>query len=317
MKIAFFSEANFTNKIPRSYRNMRTEYAWYVAANADHHCLFDLSSLQNSYDIGIVILPKKKIEHLPNDLFSILKNKCKKVGMMQEGPNWYWQDYDIKIQIKYINYLNDWDFILCHNKKDINYYMAYAKNKLKVFVMPTLMIVDNLNFSPNKKNIAMIGGNYCSWYSGFDSWIVYNSIDNVDNFMKPAMYYMKPEEKLVNDGITLDYLNWQDWMEQLSECKYGIHMMKTFAAGTFALNCAYLGIPCIGYDYLDTQRLCHPNTTVSICDVNSAQNIANRLSNDSTFYKLCSKTARQAWKKNFDENTWRNKMKVTFEKILK
>ena len=39
-------------------------------------------------------------------------------------------------------------------------------------------------------------------------------------------------------------------------------MMRTHAAGTFALNCSYLGIPCIGYKGLDTQSTLHPDLSL-------------------------------------------------------
>ena len=41
MKIAFFTEMGFQGKIPRNHPNMRTEFAWIVALNADHYNLKD------------------------------------------------------------------------------------------------------------------------------------------------------------------------------------------------------------------------------------------------------------------------------------
>ena len=52
--------------------------------------------------------------------------------------------------------------------------------------------------------------------------------------------------------------------------------MRTHAAGTFALNCAYLGIPCIGYSGLDTQRLCHPDLSIKMADIKAmAESLVN------------------------------------------
>ena len=47
MNIAFFSESNFDGKIPRDFENMRTEYAWYVALDATHHCLNNLPGMKD------------------------------------------------------------------------------------------------------------------------------------------------------------------------------------------------------------------------------------------------------------------------------
>ena len=43
--------------------------------------------------------------------------------------------------------------------------------------------------------------------------------------------------------------------------------MRTHAAGTFAMNCGFHGIPCVGYNGLDTQEILHPPTTVDIGDL--------------------------------------------------
>ena len=37
MKIAFLTEMGFEGKIPADHLNMRTEFAWMHALDADHH----------------------------------------------------------------------------------------------------------------------------------------------------------------------------------------------------------------------------------------------------------------------------------------
>jgi hypothetical protein len=37
MKIAFFTEMEFQGKIPRNHSNMRVEFAWMCALEADHY----------------------------------------------------------------------------------------------------------------------------------------------------------------------------------------------------------------------------------------------------------------------------------------
>ena len=64
-KVAFFSESNFDGKISRDFDNMRVEYAWYVGLDATHHYVGHLPSMEKDmYDLGIVIIPKTKIEQL-------------------------------------------------------------------------------------------------------------------------------------------------------------------------------------------------------------------------------------------------------------
>ena len=95
MNIAFFTEAGFDGKIPRDFDNMRTEYAWYVALDSVHHPIIKLPELGNNiYDLGIVIIPKKNIENIMKfPMIEQMRRVCKKIGFMQEGPAWYFQDY--------------------------------------------------------------------------------------------------------------------------------------------------------------------------------------------------------------------------------
>ena len=86
--------------------------------------------------------------------------------------------------------------------------------------------------------------------------------------------------------------------------------MRTHAAGTFAMNCGFHGIPCIGYKGLDTQEILHPMTSVKVGDLQGAIEIAERLKENKEFYDLCSETSlkrfnsfytEDAWKKNWNE----------------
>ena len=124
MKIAFFSESNFEGKIPRNFENMRTEYAWYVALDSTHHHISSLPAIADKvYDLGIVIIPKKNIEELM--LFPMIeemKRTCKKIGFMQEGPYWFFQDYPLEQQVWYFNTLMEMDVIFGHNQADVDYF---------------------------------------------------------------------------------------------------------------------------------------------------------------------------------------------------
>jgi hypothetical protein len=73
------------------------------------------------------------------------------------------------------------------------------------------------------------------------------------------------------------------------------------------MNCAFHGIPCIGYKGLDTQEILHPLTTVEVGDLDGAVTVAKKLKTNK-FYKLCNETAlkrfeeyytKEAWKKNW------------------
>ena len=54
MNVAFFTEMGFTGKVQRNHPNMRTEFAWMCALEADHYNI-NFNSIVDYYDIGIVI----------------------------------------------------------------------------------------------------------------------------------------------------------------------------------------------------------------------------------------------------------------------
>jgi len=110
----------------------------------------------------------------------------------------------------------------------------------------------------------------------------------------------------------LPYMNWIDWMNNLSKFKYAVHLMPTIAAGTFSMNCAFLGLPCIGYEEADTQRLLHPNLSVKVGDVEKAKKLAHRLKNDKKFLENCSKECKLNYKKLYSEKEFLKHMKKTF-----
>jgi hypothetical protein len=91
--------------------------------------------------------------------------------------------------------------------------------------------------------------------------------------------------------------------------------MRTHAAGTFALNCAYLGIPCIGYKGLDTQQTLHPQLSVEIGDVELANSLSVKLRDDNEFYNYCSQTAKDNYKIFYAENVWLQNWNIIYEQI--
>ncbi len=316
MKIAFFSESNFEGKIKRDFSNMRTEYAWYVALDAVHHPIYKLNDVKEEYDLGIVIIPKKNIEIISKlPIIEEMRRVCKKIGFMQEGPHWYFQDYPIEHQIWYYNILSQMDFILAHNKSDIKYYKGLLGNK-HVYQNKSLMILDELNprCAPNRRAGVIIGGNMCRWYGGFDSYIIAQEFGT--EIFAPSMG-RKIEREEEMDITHLPYMSWKKWVNNLAHYKYAVHLMPTHAAGTFSLNCAWYGIPCIGYKDSDTQSELHPLLTVDNGDLDSASKLAKKLKNDEDFYTHCSAQTKLIYKNSgFVENKYIYNMNKIFKEVM-
>ncbi len=296
MRIAFFTEGGYQGKISRDNPNMRTDLAWICSLKADH---WNINSLPNQqYDLGIIIIPKNN----PQFDLNRLKQYCSKIAVMQEGPNWYWQDYSLPQQIWYFNTIQEADFMFVHNKSDQKYYEGLTGKECKI--LSSLMIEDSINVLPQiERKDIIIGGNFCSWYGGFDSYIVAQEAD-CPIYIPSMGRKIEGEEQMENINH-LPYMNWVEWIKTLNNFKYGVHLMRTHAAGTFALNCAYLGIPCIGYEGLDTQEVCHPYLTVKLGDLSTAKEKLTQLKEDKQWYDKCSQTAKEQYQKHYHESKFK------------
>jgi len=295
-KIVCFTEGNYQGKVSRDNPNMRTDLAWICSLGADHWNINQSPNQQ--YDLGIVIIPKKN----PQFNLNKIKQYCNKVAVMQEGPNWYWQDYPLQQQIWYFNTIQEADFMFVHNTSDKRYYEGLTGKECKI--LPSLMIEDSIKDLPQvERKDIIIGGNFCSWYGGFDSYMVAQEAD-CPIYIPSMGRKIEGEEQMPNLNH-LPYMNWVEWIKTLNNFKYGVHLMRTHAAGTFALNCAYLGIPCIGYEGLDTQEICHEDLTVKLGDLVTAKEKLIRLKTDKYWYNKCSKTAKEQYKKYYHESKFK------------
>lgn len=319
MKIAFTSELPNRGKVGRDHHNMRTEFAWMCKLNAEHYPIDAGASIQD-YDLVIVILPKGLVfknavgvrmheekqnpisDFLTYEFIKMLKSNNKKVAYMQEGPCWLFNDYDIKEQIGFYNQLAATDMILAHNKSDVKFYKGLFPGK-KVFDMRTLMITDNVDGQEGPKlDKTIIGGNFARWYGGFQSFTVASHFRN--QIFTQTSHAMMPDEQRIEELEHLPRMNWTEWMRSLSTFKYAVHLMPTVAAGTFSLNCAYWGIPCIGNQKVDTQRLCFPDLSVENDDVEKAVDLAIKLRDEANFRNDVSEKAKELYKKEYSEDVW-------------
>jgi len=315
MKIAFLTEMEFEGKIPSNFPNMRTEFAWMYNFDAQHYNLGDLDKVRN-YDKIFIIFPKgrvflspegSKLIDEPNpvtkllqvQIVNILKEQGNlEVNYIQEGPHWWFTNYEIFDQINFYNFVNSCDNIYVHNTSDLKYYKGLFQGK-NVKVLPTSMVETLIqDIEPTTEEKVIIGGNFSRWYGGFESYIV------ALNFKLPIWTQTSHSTRQYEDKIEglyhLPRLTWVDWMKQLSTFKYAVHLMPTVAAGTFSLNCAYFGIPCIGNKEVDTQRLCHPELAVDVSDIEQAQYLAKRLKKDELFYQNCSKMSKENYNRFYN-----------------
>lgn len=322
MKIAFLTEMGFEGKVASNHSNMRTEFAWMHALDADHRYIRNYKEVKD-YDHVFIIFPKGDVylnafavklsdkqnsisDILRSPLVETLKSNNRKVHYIQEGPHWLFNDYEISDQIYFYNFISQCDSVFAHNEHDVVYYKGLFPGK-PVNVIPSLIIDDLIkDIIPIKENKTIIGGNFARWYGGFESYIVADKFDT--EIWAQESHAKRHGEEMVDNIKHLPRLLWIDWMKALSNFKYAVHLMPTVAAGTFSLNCAYFGIPCIGNRNVDTQKLCHPNLSVDVNDVEYAIELAKRLKDDKNFYEECSNEAKNNYNKYYNLDLWKKEM---------
>lgn len=324
MKITFLTEMGFQGKILNDNTNMRTEFAWMNALDANHSNLGNYNNVKDQ-DHVFIIFPKGELflnavgiklkegvnpysGLLASNFIDILKSNNKKIHYIQEGPSWFFNDYEISDQFNFYNLLSKCDSIFAHNEHDVKFYKGLLPHK-QVNVIKTLLIEDLIqDIKPVPQDKVIIGGNFARWYGGFSSYII-SDIFGVEKWTQES-HAKRSNEQDINDLNHLPRLTWLDWMRELSTFKYAVHLMPTIAAGTFSLNCAYFGIPCIGNKNVDTQKICHPDLSVDVEDVEKARILATRLKEDKEFYTKCSETAKSNYQKYYSIKIWKENINL-------
>ena len=302
MKIGFFSEANYVGTPTRELPNMRTDQAWVCSLGAEHHCVFNLNTVQVKYDVGICIVPKEENRKIlcQNNfpLIKNLKNVCEKVLVMQESTHWDWQEQDFNTMVWYYNQLVESDGILCHNDIDVPYFEGITGKT--AYILPTLMLEDVVEKSDRQEDKVFVAGNWHTTYRGFDAWVIGREFELPMSGFKSGKFKKHEEQNGIN---YLPWMMWKDFMFELSKHKYGVQCYQA-SAGQFPLNCAYFGIPCVGYSDINTQRHLFPDTSVDRGDIVSARKLTHKLKNDLEFYKKVSILSIENYKKMYSEKVF-------------
>lgn len=319
MKSAFLTEMGFVGKIPKNHPNMRTEFAWMSALNADHYNIHQYEMVKG-YDAVFIIFPKaivklnavgseleyngpdKDISIYTKPIVETLKKNNAKICNVQEGPSWFFNEYDMVTQFNFYNQLSECDVLFAHNEYDVHFYKGLFP-QTKVGVIPTKMVAHK-EICPEygiPENKAIIGGNFCHWYGGFQSYITATEFGCP--IFVPASHCKRKGEEQVPGLTHLPWIMWNDWMKQLSTFKYAVNLMPTIAAGTFSMNCAYFGIPCIGNKDVDTQNIMFPELSIDVNDVHQARFLAIQLREDKAFYEHVSYYAKGKLRDGYYFNT--------------
>ncbi len=309
MKVAFLTETKYTGKWPNTFPNIRTEIAWQIALDSDHYNIHDYKIVKG-YDVVFVIFPKATVKlntvgvemttHgidtdisiYASPIITTLKEHNKNVCNIQEGPSWFFNEYDLITQFNFYNQLAACDILFAHNEYDTHFYKGLFP-QTKVAVIPSLMIINQSIPLPLiiKEQKTIISSNFCRWGGGFQSYLIATEFECP--IYVPSSHCKRTGEEAVLNLHHLPWTTWNNWMIQLSKFKYAVNLMPTVAAGTFSMNCSYFGIPCIGNEQIDTQSQLFPELSVDVNDIHSARHLAIELKLDLDFYEHVSHYAKK------------------------
>jgi hypothetical protein len=292
---------------------------------ADHYNIHSYEKVKG-YDAVFIIFPKgmvklnafgvemtppvgadKDLSIYSTPIVQRLKENNTKVCFVQEGPHWLFNDYSLDTQFHFYNQLAECDILFAHTTSDLPFYRGLFPHK-RVAVIPTLMIANGIPLKLATQEKAIIGGNFCRWYGGFQSLMV------AERFRcpvyVPSSHCKRPGEEQVPGLNHLPWVSWIEWINHLALYKFAVNLMPTVAAGTFSMNCAYWGIPCIGNEDVNTQRGLFPIISVPVHDVEKAVYWADRLAEDPDFYNQIAEEARWRLKDSyhFNRGVWLNHM---------
>jgi hypothetical protein len=306
------SEMGFEGYFPVNYPNLRVLETQLLYLEAYHlpiqKIITEGKTYKGSllYNIGKGDFEKPYISdlyHNYHNIVSLLQEKFEGVYIYQDGEIGWWNQVDTRLQAWWYNQLRAASGILVPNSTDVSFYKGLFPDK-EIKVIRSVMTdegLDKSKFKP-KENRTLITGPLTREYNGFSQLLLAHNLDMPVDIPPMGESRMPKDswEMADNLGVSyLEYMTWAEWMYNLSRYKVGYMMSSATASGSFALNCAYLGIPCIGDKRADTQSILFPDLAVDIFDNEKALELTFKLKNDLDFYIEVSNKAKRLYKQEF------------------
>ena len=306
------SEMGFEGYFPVNYPNLRvleTQLLYLEAYHLPIQKIFNEGKTYKGsllYNIGKGGFEKPYISdlyHNYHNVVSLLQEKFDEIYIYQDGEIGWWNQVDTRLQAWWYNQLRAAYGILVPNSTDIPLYKGLFPDK-EIKVIRSVMTdegLDKTKFKP-QENRTIVTGPLTREYNGFSQVLIAHNADMPIDIPPMGESRMPKDswEMAPNLGINyLEYMSWVDWMYNLSRYKIGYMMSAATASGSFALNCAYLGIPCIGDKRADTQSILFPDLAIDVFDNKKALDLTLKLKKDLDFYIEVSNKAKRLYKKEF------------------
>lgn len=306
------SEMGFEGYFPVNYPNLRvleTQLLYLESYHLPIHKILTEGKKYKGnllYNIGKGGFEKPYISdlyHNYHNVVSLLQEKFDEIYIYQDGEIGWWNQVDTRLQAWWYNQLRASNGILVPNSTDIPFYKGLFPDK-EIKVIRSVMTdegLDKTKFKP-QENRTIVTGPLTREYNGFSQVLIAHNADMPIDIPPMGESRMPKDswEMAPNLGINyLNYMSWVDWMYNLSRYKIGYMMSAATASGSFALNCAYLGIPCIGDKRADTQSILFPDLAIDVFDNKKALDLTLKLKKDLDFYIEVSNKAKRLYKKEF------------------
>ena len=306
------SEMGFEGYFPVNYPNLRVLETQLLYLEAYHlpiqKIITEGKTYKGSllYNIGKGDFEKPYISdlyHNYHNIVGLLQEKFEGVYIYQDGEIGWWNQVDTRLQAWWYNQLRAASGILVPNSTDVSFYKGLFPDK-EIKVIRSVMTdegLDKSKFKP-KENRTLITGPLTREYNGFSQLLLAHNLDMPVDIPPMGESRMPKDswEMADNLGVNyLQYMTWAEWMYNLSRYKIGYMMSSATASGSFALNCAYLGIPCIGDKRADTQSILFPDLAVDVFDNEKALELTRKLRDDLDFYIEVSNKAKRLYKQEF------------------
>jgi hypothetical protein len=240
-----------------------------------------------------------------------LKECFDNVYIYQDGELGWWNQVDVKLQVWWYNNISTADGILVPNSSDTSYYDGILPSSTKVSVIRSVMTdvgLDPSKFKP-KEDRVILNGPFTPDYNALPQVLLAHQTNLPIDIPEMGRSRMQEDSWQMAESLGVNYLpymSWIEWMYNLNRYKIGYMLTPSIASGSFALNCAYLGIPCIGYAKADTQRLLFPDLAIDVFDNQKAAELTKRLMTDEVFYSEVATKARWIYSKEFTKDKMLN-----------
>ena len=215
MRIAFFTEGNWSGKVSRDNPNMRTEMAWMCALQADHYNIHQ-GQINNEYDFS---------EEIKRGFINFIQYKDKLSATYEINKNNFTFDLFDNLENSNLSYKGEVNFNPFYSKvggtiKEINILYLLNSNKLILQLLKTEIL--------NNRNLNLDLNVYATEFQNFGDFVEiylnskileglididntrFSWRDNAEFILEDSLIYVKEGELILDGTFNLNIKNSND-----------------------------------------------------------------------------------------------------------